>query len=64
MPKSRAVLSSGLRSADELGHVISGHATSDIHLPSSENETLLRWGHAGLLLDLLLDAGDLCGWRA
>ncbi len=31
----------------------------DAHLPSGVDQSLLRWGDTRLLLDLLLDAGDL-----
>ena len=65
IPKSRAVLSSGLRAGERRSIARGAHYA---HLAASEDEALLRWRHARLLLDLLLDACDLYGrrreWRA
>ena len=60
IPKSRAVLSSGLRAGERRSIARGAHYA---HLAASEDEALLRWRHARLLLDLLLDACDLCGRR-
>jgi len=62
MLNSRAVLSSGLwyaQAGEREGQKANGFVMIHVHLPASEDETLLwRW-NARLLLDFLLDPGDL-----
>lgn len=57
MPKSRAVLSSALDAMFEKEYF--KEQSQHAHLTPAENEALLGRRHARLLLDLLLDTGDL-----
>lgn len=64
MLKSLAVLSSALCKMDRIIRERGSERSmdkggKDVHLPASEDQTLLLWRHARLLLDLLLNACDL-----